>query len=397
MDQPFTLAQFASACQTLTGASAADCTINTFGSARFPGHDNRLAHAAPEHSLPSYQPLDEYRAGRTVHGSIHRSLPKPLQSFRQRHLDLGRHTITFGGSFAYTQLNTRDRRNQLGMIASRVDQPVSSGQIWSTIIFTPERYFLSGNPNRYWRANETGEYIQDKFQFEVQSDHHGRLSLRLGRRPDREERQPAQFRSLEIFVRSGDRHDRFVRPDRCGKQSRTPQPASAIRLLPVGNGVLHLDRGCLELPRCSTTKWWCGPAGECITTVANSTAICHRALRRASRPGGPFGINQQVPFVATQFCPQPIPGNVCALFNLDAPNPWSNQLRLALGEIPSTIAGDPTRYNPALNPYPAEGRNLRGQGIRPFYLGVYNRNNKLPYTMNSTLDIQWQPRSDLGD
>src|SRR5260370_18010823 len=23
---------------------------------------------------------------------------------------------------------------------------------------------LSGNPNRYWRANETGEYIQDKFQ-----------------------------------------------------------------------------------------------------------------------------------------------------------------------------------------------------------------------------------------
>ena len=21
-----------------------------------------------------------------------------------------------------------------------------------------------GNPNRYWRTNETGEYIQDKFQ-----------------------------------------------------------------------------------------------------------------------------------------------------------------------------------------------------------------------------------------
>src|SRR6202035_1043067 len=24
--------------------------------------------------------------------------------------------------------------------------------------------FLTGNPNRYWRANESGEYIQDKFQ-----------------------------------------------------------------------------------------------------------------------------------------------------------------------------------------------------------------------------------------
>ena len=29
-------------------------------------------------------------------------------------------------------------------------------------------------------------------------------------------------------------------------------------------------------------------------------------------------------------------------------------------------------------------------------MGVYNRTNKLPYTMNSTLDIQWQPRSDLA-
>ena len=32
----------------------------------------------------------------------------------------------------------------------------------------------------------------------------------------------------------------------------------------------------------------------------------------------------------------------------------------------------------------------------PFYLGAYARDNKLPYTMNSTLDIQWQPRNDLA-
>ena len=24
--------------------------------------------------------------------------------------------------------------------------------------------FLSGNPNRHWRSNENGDYIQDKFQ-----------------------------------------------------------------------------------------------------------------------------------------------------------------------------------------------------------------------------------------
>jgi hypothetical protein len=35
-------------------------------------------------------------------------------------------------------------------------------------------------------------------------------------------------------------------------------------------------------------------------------------------------------------------------------------------------------------------------GGQPISLGVYDRANKLPYTMNYTLDIQWQPRNDLA-
>ncbi len=33
---------------------------------------------------------------------------------------------------------------------------------------------------------------------------------------------------------------------------------------------------------------------------------------------------------------------------------------------------------------------------RPVSLGVFSRNNKLPYTINYTLDFQWQPRNDLA-
>jgi hypothetical protein len=33
---------------------------------------------------------------------------------------------------------------------------------------------------------------------------------------------------------------------------------------------------------------------------------------------------------------------------------------------------------------------------QPISLGVYNRANKLPYTFNYTLDLQWQPRNDLA-
>jgi hypothetical protein len=35
-------------------------------------------------------------------------------------------------------------------------------------------------------------------------------------------------------------------------------------------------------------------------------------------------------------------------------------------------------------------------GGQPISLGVYDRGNKLPYTMNYTLDFQWQPRNDLA-
>ena len=34
-------------------------------------------------------------------------------------------------------------------------------------------------------------------------------------------------------------------------------------------------------------------------------------------------------------------------------------------------------------------------GTPLFSFADYNRANKLPYTMNQTLDIQWQPRNDL--
>jgi len=102
----------------------------------------------------------------------------------------GRHTITFGGSFSYTQLNARDRRTNSGMIG-----------------FTSFDQFLTGNPhhvhsgrvhhhelsarrcNRYYRSKESGGYIQDKYQIRpnlsvtagVRFDYHGGLIEKNGR------------------------------------------------------------------------------------------------------------------------------------------------------------------------------------------------------------------------
>ena len=77
----------------------------------------------------------------------------------------GKHTITFGGSFSYTQLNARDERTDKGMIGFSNFADFLTG---SPITYTADGFiattFLQGDANRYYRSNESGEYVQDKFQ-----------------------------------------------------------------------------------------------------------------------------------------------------------------------------------------------------------------------------------------
>jgi hypothetical protein len=114
-------------------------------------------------------------------------------------------------------------------------------------------------------------------------------------------------------------------------------------------------------------------------------------------PGGPFGIGQQQPFVGTQYCPTPFAGTflTCTDPVSGSTNTLSNPWGTTLGAPPN---GDPTTIN-VVNPLSGVAALPNAQGLSfgdiPFYLGAYARNNKLPYTMNSTLDIQWQPRSDM--
>src|SRR3984893_13715656 len=159
-DQPFTPAQFASTCQSLTGASAADCTINTFGSTVFPG----ITIGWPSTVIPSYEPLLNIGAGAESQGALTGVFQNRFNPSANAIWTMGKHTVSFGGSFAYTQLNTRDQRNQLGMATGQSINQFLQGQLIDDYLYAGT-LFMSGNPNRYWRAKETGEYIQDKFQF----------------------------------------------------------------------------------------------------------------------------------------------------------------------------------------------------------------------------------------
>src|SRR5208337_2937218 len=73
----------------------------------------------------------------------------------------GRHTITFGGSYAYTQLDTRDRRTNTGNIGVVDFSQFLLGDItpYTSNGFVTSAY-LQGDANRYYRAGQNGLYLQ---------------------------------------------------------------------------------------------------------------------------------------------------------------------------------------------------------------------------------------------
>ncbi len=391
LDQPFTPTQFASACQTLTGASAADCTINTFGSNVFPGMTINWpgAMGSQGFNFPSYQPLLNIGAGAESMGAFTGVFQNRFNPSANAIWTFGRHTITFGGSFAYTQLNTRDQRNQLGTIDAKSINQFLQGNLTNDYLYSGT-YFLSGNPNRYFRAKETGEYFQDKFQFR------SNLTITAGLRFDWMGGLTEKNGNLLNFDPS--------------KYSYDPvsDTITSSGLIVAGNSP-HGTPG-VSNSTLTGRQWGFAPrVGVAWTPKMFNDKIVVRAgwglyydrgelysylspgVAQSITPGGPFGINQQLPFVGTQLCPPLFPGTF-APCTTSLQNPWGDTLAPPPSGDPTTIAMSNDPNCVAALP---SARCLQGGAI-PFYLGVYARNNKLPYTMNSTLDIQWQPRNDLA-
>jgi hypothetical protein len=414
LSQPFTPAQFASACQTLTGATAADCTINTFGSSVFPGitidwpSDMSNQPASIASTFSSYQPLLNIGAGGQSMGAftgIFQNRYNPSANAIWTH---GRHTVTFGGSFAHTQLNARDRRNQLGMITAQTANQFLQGKLFNDYLYAGT-LFLSGNPNRYFRANETGEYIQDKFQFR------SNLAITAGLRFDWQGGFTEKNGDFLNFDPSKYSYNPCADPPAC-----TTDAVTSSGLIVAGNSP-HATPG-VSNSTLTGRQWGFGPRiGLAWTPKMFNNKIVVRAgwgmyydrgelysylsppVAQSISPGGPFGINQQLPFVATTFCPTTFAGtfNSC-IPSTAAPCPANNQLACPWGPgstPPPAPSGNPTTVITAPSANGCTELPNAAQletGCIPFYLGVYARGNKLPYTMNSTLDIQWQPRNDLA-
>ena len=301
----------------------------------------------------------------------------------------GKHTLSAGGSWAYTQLNNRDRRpGTAGTTTSADFSQFVQGLVTTNDAFQTTT-FLQGNGNRYYRANQVGIYLQDKFQITshlsltagLRYDWNGGLTEKYGRifnfdptlynaGSADDPNNPNGTIANNGYVIARNSHDTTLTGRQWGMAPRVgfaySPPALNNKLVIRGGFGIYYDRG--ELSAYFSPGY---AAGEVL--------------------GGPFGVNQAPPFVNTQFCPL---ANITEYYNGYIPTCDPNVANLAypwgktLGPAPSGNASDINQFLP--NAYQVMN------GAIPFSMGVYDRKNTLPYSMDYTLDVQWQPRRDLA-
>jgi hypothetical protein len=263
--------------------------------------------------------------------------------------------------------------------------------------------YLQGNANRYYRANQTGLYASDKFQMKpnftvtlgVRYDWNGGLTEKYGRIFNFDPSQYSYNAGSDTIESSGliiagnnangtkGVSDTTLTGRQWGVAPRLglawqPEKFNNKVVVRAGTG-MYYDRG------------------ELYTYFSPGYAA-------GEVSGGPFGVSQVPPFVTQQTCPYSSSpyGNTSFLYDFYIPicgagTPYgpdtsSYSLGTPWGTSPVAAPTNPSAAS-LINYLP----NAAGiiAGTQPFTLGDYNRANKLPYSINFTLDVQWQPTNTL--
>jgi hypothetical protein len=379
-------------------------SINEFGSNYFPGVSiyNVLGNAAYAAGLSSTGILNvgPNAEGQAPNTGVFQNRLQPSGNVIITH---GKHTVQAGLTFEYTQLNTIDRRTNTGTVATDDLSAFAQGYVTpgssSTGFYVSS--FLRGNANRYYRANELGSYVQDKFQVTphlsltggFRYDWDGGLSEKYGRLFNFDPSLYSYNSSSDTINNPG-----FVI---AGNNSNGTQGVSATTLTGrqwgfaprIGAAWSPAKFNDKLVVRVGSGMYY--DRGELFSYFSPGYAI-------GTVTGGPFGVNQQLPFVTAQSCP------TASLYDYYIPTcggnggygPPTTGPTAATGNLenPYTNVGQAAPSNPQASDLKNYLPNLASisNGGQPISLGVYDRANKLPYTYNYTLDLQWQPRPTLA-
>jgi hypothetical protein len=411
-------------------ANPGSFSINTFGSNYFPGvsifnvlSDTYIGLFPGSNSVLSIGPNSEGQAPNT--GAFQNRIEPSANAV----WSLGRHTVSFGTTYSYTQLNTIDKRTGNGTIATSDFSAMAQGFVTTGNADTGfyVTSFLQGNASRYYRANQLGSYVQDKFQVTPT------LSLTAGVRYDWDGGFTEKYGHIFNFD--------FSTP--CSTPTAycyTPTSGETPGTIPTTNGIVIAGNNSNPTAGVSNTtltgrEWGIAPRvgaawqpemfhGKVVVRAGFGMYYDRGELFSYFSPGyalgtvtgGPFGANQSLPFVNDSSCTIGslydgfIPtcgGGGFALNGFPGPStpvtlPFGSAAADAAGNLGNPYGTGSPEFVAPKNPKSSDLSNYLpnlaaiSDGAQPISLGIYDRRNKLPYTYNFTLDVQWQPRNDLA-
>jgi len=308
----------------------------------------------------------------------------------------GRHSVAFGGIVDYAQLNVENRENQIAtfnfndfadFLTGTLGQDRSSGQ------------FLNGETNRHFRSRSAGLFIQDGWKIRPN------LTVNGGLRWDWDGPLYEKNGLLTNFYPSDYKFD--LTTDSFNTLSNG-EPG--IGLVVAGNnkafGFKNVSNSTL-----TGRQWMFAPRlgfawspsaiknfvvrggfgmyadrGEYFTELSTSAGL---------GISGPFSVTTQEPFTVPvdSSCPNNPAGNPavkCFSLGPFAPfTPPPNNLT-GVATLVSNLAG----LSGCLEPVTPTCTPVNNPNFA-FLFGGYDPKNKLPYSENWSLDLQWQPKNDV--
>jgi hypothetical protein len=302
----------------------------------------------------------------------------------------GHHSVSAGVNWDHTQLNVINQNNQLAQLSFADFPGFLTGAICGpaniaygdTCSGQAPSEFLNGESNRHYVTNQLGAFVQDNFKLR------SNLTVDIGLRWDWDGPLTEKNGLLTNFY----------------PQDYSYNVASDVinntGLVVAGNNPTFGTKG-VSNSTLTGRQWGFAPR---IGLVYSPSFLKNFVIRTGfgmyydrgeyftelSPPAGggisgPFGVTVEEPFVIPVY--SPAGATFQNPFGTTAPPPPPTNLSAVQQLIPnaSEIANDTTPF------CTANGLS----GCSPLFFGGYDPKNKLPYSENWTLDLQWQPVNTL--
>jgi Carboxypeptidase regulatory-like domain len=298
----------------------------------------------------------------------------------------GRHNLSIGINFDYTQLNIINRNDQLTSLNFEDFPGFLLGQVCSPTFACGDQSpseLLNGATSRHYRTRQLGAYGQDKWRVRHN------LTIDFGLRWDWDGPLTETNGLLSNFYRQDYSYD--VATD----------TLSSIGLVIAGNNKTFGTKG-VSNSTLTGRQWGFAPRFGLAYTPDFARNVVVRAgfgmyydrgeyFTELSPPAGggisgPFGVTAEEPFVVPYYAVAN--ATFAQPFGTAPPPPPPSNFSTIQTLLPNAgnLINQTTAYCTA---------NNLTSGCGPLLFGGYDPRNVLPYSENWTVDLQWQPRNTL--